>query len=167
MTSGFQIVRARTVDECRPVRALVEAHSKFERSATAVPADWAERVARFIAAGELTLFVALREGVPVGYASTAVTVETWSGAPYAHLDCLFVRDDLRGTGIGALLVAEVAEVARQDGYSELQWQTPVWNDGAIRFYQRLGAHNQTKERFTLALGAAKLVRQDGRLSTGR
>jgi GNAT superfamily N-acetyltransferase len=50
-----------------------------------------------------------------------------------------------------LLVEAAADVAREDGCFELQWQTPSWNEGAIRFYQRLGARSTSKERFTLPL----------------
>jgi ribosomal protein S18 acetylase RimI-like enzyme len=40
--------------------------------------------------------------------------------------------------------------ARAQGCEALQWQTPVWNEGAIRFYDRLGATRLAKQRYTLA-----------------
>jgi ribosomal protein S18 acetylase RimI-like enzyme len=62
-----------------------------------------------------------------------------------------VAEGSRGAGAGARLVAAVAERARARGLTKLQWQTPVWNDAAIRFYGRLGAGRLAKERFTLPL----------------
>ena len=56
----------------------------------------------------------------------------------------------RDGGVGKLLAHAVIELARERGSGELQWQTPAWNSGAIRFYSRLGARQQSKERFTLA-----------------
>lgn len=151
MTGEITVVRAHTEAHCEAVRTLVQAHAVYERSATVLVDDWSARIARVIAAGQLHLFVAQDDGKPVGYATTMVAVATWSAAPFAELDCLFVSEESRGAGVGALLVAAAAGVARQDGCAELQWQTPAWNEGAIRFYRRLGAHNQSKERFTLAV----------------
>lgn len=136
---------------CAPVRDLVVAHAQHERSDAAVPADWAEGAARLIAAGRLDLFVAEVEGEAVGYASVTTDVATWTAAPYAHLDCLFVAERWRDLGVGRLLVGAVVDHVRTRGLGELQWQTPAWNEDAIRFYRRLGAQGRRKERFTLAL----------------
>jgi GNAT superfamily N-acetyltransferase len=151
VTGEISIVRARTETECEAVRPLAQAHAVYERSATVLVDDWSARISRMITAAQLHLFVALRGGEAVGYATTATTVETWTAAPYAELDCLFVHEGTRGAGVGALLVAAAADAARADGCRELQWQTPAWNEGAIRFYQRIGARSTSKERFTLAL----------------
>lgn len=85
----------------------------------------------------------------VGYASCAPEVSTWAGREYLHMDCLYVRAEHRGAGLGALLVDAVAAEARDLGMTEVQWQTPAWNDGAVRFYARLGAHAQEKLRYSL------------------
>ena len=44
--------------DLRDIRPLVAAHVAFERSAVAIPTDWAERTARLIAVGHLAVFVA-------------------------------------------------------------------------------------------------------------
>lgn len=67
------------------------------------------------------------------------------------MDCLFVRDTHRGGGVGRILMKAALEHTRLHGTTELQWQTPTWNSGAIRFYDRLGAAQQTKRRFTLTV----------------
>jgi GNAT superfamily N-acetyltransferase len=151
MTARVDIVRSRTVNECGSVRALAEAHARFERSATVLPENWAERIARFVAAGQLDVFVAIREGVAVGYASSTVIAETWSAGTFTDLDCLFISEQWRGSGIGRMLLEAVSAHAITDGCRELQWQTPAWNVAAIGFYERIGARHTTKERFSLAL----------------
>jgi len=65
------------------------------------------------------------------------------------MDCLFLAPDHRGLGVGALLMDAVAAEARNRGLAEVQWQTPVWNEGAIRFYARRGALGADKRRFSL------------------
>jgi len=137
--------------DLRNIRPLVAAHAAFERSAVAIPTDWAERTARLIAVGRLAVFVA-RDGLEaVGYASTTTDVATWTGEEYTHVDCVFVAEAHRGGGVGRLLLDAATHQARSRGHRELQWQTPQWNTAAIGFYERLGATHQSKERFTLPL----------------
>jgi GNAT superfamily N-acetyltransferase len=151
VSSAVTIRQATSPLECATVRPLVEAHARYERSETTLPPDWDSRTADLIEAARLVLFVAVAAGAPVGYATLTHDVATWSAAPYAHLDCLYVNDAHRDAGIGRLLIDAAVQCARDRGYSELQWQTPAWNVAAVRFYDRLGARRQAKERFCLAV----------------
>ncbi|MEV1128784.1 GNAT family N-acetyltransferase [Agromyces sp. NPDC049794] len=139
------------VEECAAIQPLVQAHIDYERSSTVMPADWSITVGQLIAAGDLVIVVAWLGASAVGYASVTTDVATWSGRRFAHLDCLFVAERYRGANIGRLLVDAVAEHVRSLGLQELQWQTPDWNTGAIRFYERLGATHRPKARFALTL----------------
>jgi ribosomal protein S18 acetylase RimI-like enzyme len=151
MTTAFTVSRAATLDDCRPVRPLVEAHVEYERSRATVPADWAERVAPFVVSGELVILIAHRGSDAVGYASVTTELSTWTGDVLGHLECLFVAEAHRGAGLGRLLIDAAVEEARSRGLRELRWQTPEWNTSAIRFYDRLGATRETKERFALRI----------------
>jgi RimJ/RimL family protein N-acetyltransferase len=42
---------------------------------------------------------------------------------------------------------EIARLALNLSCVNVQWQTPTWNEPAIRFYQRLGAKSKQKVRF--------------------
>ncbi|MCP2267992.1 Acetyltransferase (GNAT) family protein [Actinokineospora diospyrosa] len=66
------------------------------------------------------------------------------------MDCLYLRPGARGRGVGQLLFEAVREQAKVLGLKEIQWQTPGWNEGAVRFYGRLGATAVEKVRFTLS-----------------
>lgn len=151
MTFQVLIATAITSDEFAAVRPLVQAHVAYERSDVAIPADWEEGTAQLAAAGKLTLLFARVGREAVGYASVTTDVATWTGETFVHLDCLFVAESHRGAGIGRLLVDAAVEETRLRGHRELQWQTPEWNSGAIRFYEGLGARSDTKKRFTLTL----------------
>ena len=50
------------------------------------------------------------------------------------------------------MMAAVQHRAQMLGCEAMQWQTPVWNEGAIRFYDRLGATRLAKQRYTLVCG---------------
>ncbi|MFB2555645.1 GNAT family N-acetyltransferase [Herbiconiux liangxiaofengii] len=145
------IQRVHTETQCLDVRAMVEAHVRFERSDVAIPDDWAARTARSIGSGRLKMLVAVADGATVGYASISREHSTWTAAPFAHLDCLFVDADHRGEGVGVLLFDAVAREAGAMGLSQLQWQTPEWNTRAAEFYSALGGRAQQKLRFSLIL----------------
>ena len=142
---------ATSAAECAAIRPLVESHIDFECGSAAVAPDWADTMAGFVEEGRLRVFVASDASGPVGYATATTDVATWTGEIFAHLDCLFVLDTRRGSGIGSLLVQAVVEDARNRGLRRLEWQTPEWNAPAIGFYERLGATHLPKLRFALAL----------------
>ncbi len=73
--------------------------------------------------------------VVAGMAVWFRTFSTWLGRPGVYLEDLFVRPDFRGRGLARQLLDALAE--RSDG--RVEWSVLDWNDGAIAFYDRLGA----------------------------
>lgn len=100
---------------------------------------------------QLYCYVVVMSAEVKGYFSFTYDVSTWDALPYLHLDCLFLDEDIRGNGIGAEVLKFLKEEAKQNGCVNLQWQTPVFNHSAIRFYKKNGALSKTKERFFLKL----------------
>lgn len=56
-----------------------------------------------------------------------------------HLEDLYVREHLRGKGIGKLLLAHLASVAVERGYGRMEWAVLRWNESAIGVYDAIGA----------------------------
>lgn len=83
----------------------------------------------------------------IGYATYMKQYATWDADYYLYMDCLFLKECARGLGIGEKLMRRIAVEARTLGCSSLQWQTPEFNERAIKFYHRLGAISKSKERF--------------------
>jgi GNAT superfamily N-acetyltransferase len=86
-----------------------------------------------------------------GYASATVDFSTWRAREFMHMDCLYVREGYRGSGIGSQLFDAIRNEAMRRGIDELQWQTPEWNSNAATFYQRLGAWETRKRRYRLSI----------------
>ncbi len=76
---------------------------------------------------------------------------TWRAAAFMHMDCLYVLAGYRNMGIGVRLMAALRDFCASEDIDQVQWQTPDWNNDAARFYQRLGARQRTKRRFTWQL----------------
>lgn len=137
-------------DELAALVALCAEHASFERASYA-GAGKPERLYQAIFGREptLTAWLALLDGQPVGYATAVCNFSTWNADYYLELDCLFVRPGHRNGGIGLALFKAVCAHGQARDLSEMQWQTPVWNEPACRFYERLGGLGRPKIRFVL------------------
>ncbi|MET8677860.1 GNAT family N-acetyltransferase [Streptomyces sp. NPDC004647] len=134
MKGAPRVRHARLADLTR-VAELAAEHASYEEAAPPAP-DLAERLGVLLfdtANPRLRCLVAeLPDSEVVGYATCAPELSTWDGREYLHMDCLFLRSGNRGLGL-----------------TEVQWQTPAWNEGAVRFYDRIGAGVKEKLRYTL------------------
>lgn len=74
----------------------------------------------------------------VGIAMCYERYSTWRGR-VGYLEDIVVTDRMRGQGIGEKLFKACAAECVRRGYHHLTWQVLDWNEGAIRFYERLGA----------------------------
>lgn len=147
--------RARPEDLPRLVE-LIHEHVAYEKSAPRPP-DLAERLGPRLFADGTPLWVLLAEtpdGAVAGYAACSTEFAFWDARHYLHMDCLYLAADARGHGLGAALMDGVRDLARELGLDEVQWQTPDWNEGAIRFYDRLGATGRPKRRYGLPVDPA-------------
>ncbi|MDH6612268.1 GNAT superfamily N-acetyltransferase [Streptomyces sp. SAI-208] len=153
--TGAPLVRQAVRADLPAVAELAARHAEYERAAPP-PRDLPDRLAALLfdtPAPRLRCLVAeLPDGTLAGYATCAPELSTWQGREYLHMDCLFLLPGHRGLGLGVLLMDAVVAEARTLGLEEVQWQTPTWNDGAMRFYDRLGARPSQKVRYSLPVG---------------
>jgi ribosomal protein S18 acetylase RimI-like enzyme len=96
------------------------------------------------------LVVATKETI-VGYVSYTFDYSTWNAATFIYMDCLFLEEETRGLGIGEILIEKLKQIGIEKNCVNIQWQTPEFNEGAIRFYNRIGGKGKDKVRFTLDL----------------
>ena len=108
-------------------------------------------VALFSNPARLYAWIAWTGDRALGYATASREFSTWAAREYLHLDCLFLRASVRGYGVGAALLHTAVAAAVGLGMEAMEWQTPDWNEAAIKFYRRLGAQEKAKMRFSLAL----------------
>ena len=74
----------------------------------------------------------------VGFAVCYIRYSTWKGQRL-YLEDLLVTEQMRGRGIGALLMDELINICKQRKYSGLVWQVLDWNEPAINFYKKHNA----------------------------
>jgi len=83
--------------------------------------------------------VALSEGQTVGYALFFYNYSTFLTRKGLYLEDLYVSPEVRGQGIGKLLLNHIIESARQSGCGRVDWSVLDWNQNAIDFYESMGA----------------------------
>ncbi|MDX1518454.1 MAG: GNAT family N-acetyltransferase [Woeseiaceae bacterium] len=98
--------------------------------------------------------VAESNGRIIGLCLYFYEFSTWLGSPGLYIQDLVVRRQVRSAGLGRQLVAETVRLSRLEGATHLRLSVDVNNEGAIRFYQKLGMKSSSDERIFHAHGAA-------------
>ncbi len=79
------------------------------------------------------------EGAPVSFALFFHNFSTFLGRPGIYLEDLYVRPAMRGKGVGRLMLAHLARLARERDCGRLEWWVLDRNEAAVGFYRSLGA----------------------------
>ena len=74
----------------------------------------------------------------VGFVLYFRSYSSWNGR-ILRIDDLYVRTEVRGTGIGTLLLKEVARQALLENCVRVHWNVLHWNENAKKFYEKCGA----------------------------
>ncbi|EWH09665.1 N-acetyltransferase GCN5 [Cellulophaga geojensis KL-A] len=106
----------------------------------------------------LKCLVVEQENLIVGYATFMKQFSTWETEFYIYLDCLFLKENTRGNGVGRLLMEKIKSYAKNQKCSIIQWQTPDFNKKAIDFYRKIGVISKSKERFIWTIESGKASR---------
>lgn len=129
---------------------LIKEHRAFEKAEVDLSPS-KTNLAQHLFSEQPALFclVAEKDHQIVGYASYMKQFSTWDAEFYLYLDCLYLREEARGQGLGQIMMQRLKVEAQNLNCKWLQWQTPVFNANAINFYKKLGARSLSKERFFL------------------
>jgi len=85
------------------------------------------------------VLIAEEDGGPAGFALFFHNYSTFLGQPGIYLEDLFVREAMRGRGIGKALLARLARIARDRDCGRVEWAVLDWNAPSIAFYRSIGA----------------------------
>ncbi len=139
------MIRPARPEDVPTIHQLVRDLAAYERepeAAVASEADFTE--ALFGAHPAVYAHIAVhapgtRQETAAGFALWFRSFSTWTGRHGVYLEDLFVRPELRGHGHGRALLAELAAVCVEHGYTRLEWSVLDWNTPSIEFYRWLGA----------------------------
>jgi GNAT superfamily N-acetyltransferase len=156
-------VAADVPDIHRLIRELAE-YEKLAHEVTGTPADLERDL---FGAQPFARALIAHVGIELaGFALYFPSYSTFLCRPGLYLEDLYVRQHLRGAGIGKKLLATVAQQAVALGFGRLDWAVLDWNAPSIEFYRRLGARPMD-EWTTFRLTGESLSRLAAGGSAGR
>jgi len=79
------------------------------------------------------------DGTAAGFALFYRTFSTWECRSGLWLEDLYVAESRRRSGVGTKLLDAVVDLARQRGYTRVEWSALDWNTPALQFYAGHGA----------------------------
>ena len=138
--AGIRIVPAQASD-VPVILAMIKALADYEQLTHEVVAtedDLRQSLFGPRPAGEVVL--AYAGDTPIGFALFFHNFSTFLGRHGLYLEDLFVVPEWRGKGVGKQLLAHIAAIAESRKCGRMEWAVLDWNESAIAFYRRMGAH---------------------------
>ena len=122
------------------ILAFIKELAAYEKLAHEVVAtEMMLRKSLFGDAPKVFVLIAETGGVPCGFALYFYNYSTFLGQHGLYLEDLYVRENHRGAGIGKALLAQLAQIARENNCGRMEWWVLDWNEPAIAFYKSLDA----------------------------
>ena len=142
--SATATLRPATPDDVPLITRLIHELAEYEKLAHKCVADDAsvrENLFGDDPAAEVVLAFVGDE--PAGMALFFESYSTHLSRRGMYLEDLYVREHLRGKGIGRLLLSKLAAISLERGYGRVEWSVLRWNESAIRVYDAIGAEPLT------------------------
>ena len=151
---AIDIRPAREADTAQ-ILEFIRALARYERLEHEVIATEAQlRETLFGARPYAEVLIASAADEPVGFALFFHNYSTFMGQPGLYLEDLYVKEHLRGQGIGRQLLRRLARLAIERHCARLEWAVLEWNAPSIAFYRNLGARPLEDWRTFRLTGAA-------------
>jgi GNAT superfamily N-acetyltransferase len=133
-------IRPAVAGEAQLVLGFIRELAEYERLAHEVDATMdAIDEALFGAGPRVFCDIAEWAGEPVGFALWFYNFSTFRGRHGIYLEDLYVREAMRGRGIGKALLSRLARRCVDEGLTRLEWWVLDWNEPSIALYRSLGA----------------------------
>ena len=98
--------------------------------------------------------LAFADGAIAGLASVAIAHPGIDLERLMFLKDLFVRDSVRGRGVGRALIGFLSDYCLRKSVGRIDLTAEDWNADALRFYDRLGAERHDQKVFLRLSGSA-------------
>jgi GNAT superfamily N-acetyltransferase len=136
-------IRPAKEDDCPLILEFIKGLADYENLSHEVSADEAQvRKTLFGDTGGHRVgecILAFSDDEPAGFALFFHNYSTFLCKPGLYLEDLFVKPEFRGTGLGKLLLVELAKIAMDRECGRMEWWVLDWNTSAIDFYKSIDA----------------------------
>lgn len=134
------IIRRAEKSDCPRLLELIHELAEYEKA----PQEVTVTLSHFMESGfgkdpVWWAFVAEENGVVAGFALYYIRYSTWKGQRM-YLEDILVTREMRGRGLGKLLMDRLIVEAREKKWNGIVWQVLEWNEPAIQFYKKYQAN---------------------------
>lgn len=149
------MIRPATPADIPAIYQLIRDLASYENALADVTGS-EEQLRRALLAEPPAVFahVAEHDGQVGGFALWYLSFSTWTAGHGIYLEDLYVKPELRGSGLGRALLAELARICVARGYPRLEWAVLDWNTPSRGFYASLGAAEMSEWVINRLSGAA-------------
>jgi GNAT superfamily N-acetyltransferase len=133
-------VRSTIPDDVAVIFSFIQKKAEFDRNIGAFSGilQTSEDKIRKTLFGEIPFsYVLFAEWI--GFALYGFRCSSFVGQPSLWLDDLYVNEDWRSQGAGAVLMDHLAQIAKENDCTHLAWNADARNTRGLDFYHRLGA----------------------------
>lgn len=129
-------IRNAVLEDCPRLMELIRELASFEKAPQEVTVSMEEfEDAGFGINPVWWAFVAEYKGHIVAMSLYYIRYSTWKGRRL-YLEDIIVTEEMRGMGIGKVLLDHTINYAKENGFSGMMWQVLDWNKPAIDFYKK-------------------------------
>ena len=133
-------IRSATIEDTALILRFIQELADYEKLLHEVVADeFTLKQSLFGDTPHAKVIIGEYNGKPVSFALYFHNFSTFLGRPGIYLEDLYVQPNMRGKGLGKILLGYLATLAIQLNCGRLEWWVLDWNKPAIDFYQSLGA----------------------------
>lgn len=156
------VIRPATVEDTSLILDFIKELAEYEKLLHEVVTDEATlKNSLFGETPYAKVVIGEYQGKPVSFALYFHNFSTFLGRPGIYLEDLYVQPQMRGKGLGKILLGYLASLAIELNCGRLEWWVLDWNKPAIEFYKSLGAQPMDEWTVNRVTGDAldKLAKQ--------
>jgi GNAT superfamily N-acetyltransferase len=132
-------IRKAVKEDCTRIIELVKELAVYEKAPNEVTVSYEHfEKSGFGSRPVWWAYVAEVDGIIQGFALYYIRFSTWKGQRM-YLEDLIVTEEMRGKGLGKLLLEKLITEAKKKKLNGIQWQVLEWNEPAINFYKKYEA----------------------------
>ena len=132
------LIRKASLGDEKDILLLIKELAVYEKEPDAVEITKEELRSHLFIEQICEAIVAVDNEIVIGFALYYTSYSTWKGK-CLYLEDLYIKAELRRSGVGKKLFQRVAEVAQLKKVRRMEWQVYDWNQPAIDFYLKLDA----------------------------
>ncbi|HBN85264.1 MAG TPA: GNAT family N-acetyltransferase [Clostridiales bacterium] len=135
---GFQLRFAKEKD-CALILEFIKDLAEYEKMSHVVVATEEDLAKYLFEQKTAEVIIGEYNRKPVAFALFFHNFSTFLGKPGLYLEDVYVKTEMRGRGIGSIILSYLAKLAKERNCGRMEWSCLNWNEPSIAFYKKLGA----------------------------